>query len=148
MLLSPPAFTCTSAWVFSPKVPLAPGMDTSAVLSGTFFRVVWNVAIPEGMFTETLRAFVEGSSDVSSTVSRLSGRMWTTVPSKNVISAAAPGLVRTRSRLRRTVLLSALIQSVVPNGRTWTFPSRDVKWAVVSVTGGGGAAAGGGGFQM
>ena len=84
----------------------------------------------------TLRRFVDGSSDVSSMVMRLSGRTCTRVPSKNVISAAAPGPVRTRSLLRRTIARSALTHSNVPTVFTFTLPSMVVKRAVVTVEGG------------
>ena len=54
-------------------------------------RTVWKFTSPEEMCQATRRRLVEGSSEVSSIVIRLSGRTWTTVPSKNVISAADPG---------------------------------------------------------
>ncbi len=76
---------------------------------------------------------------------RLSGRTCTSVPSKNVISAAEPGPVRTRSLLRSTIARSALTHSNVPTVFTLTLPSRVVKRAVVTVAGGAvstGAAAG------
>jgi hypothetical protein len=95
------------------------------------------------MCQATRRRLVEGSSDVSSMVMRLSGRTWTTVPSKNVISAAAPGPVRTRSLFLSTMLRSAGIQRNSPTGLTVTLPSMVVKRAVVTV--GGGASGGGGG---
>ena len=55
------------------------------------------------------------------------------MPSKNVISAVAPGPVRTRSLLRSTMLGSALYQSKTPTGFTLTLPSMLVKRAVVTV---------------
>ena len=64
---------------------------------------------------------------------RLSGRTWTTVPSKNVISAVAPVPVRTRSLLRSTIVGSALTHSNVPTGLTRTLPSMLVNRAVVTV---------------
>ena len=69
-------------------------------------------------------------------VMRLSGRTCSVVPSKNVISAAAPAPVRTRSLLRSTMERSALTHSKVPTVLTLTLPSRVVKRAVVTVAGG------------
>jgi hypothetical protein len=79
-------------------------------------------------------------------VMRLSGRTWTTVPSKNVISALAPAPVRTRSLFFSRMLESAVTHSKVPTAFTFTLPSMDVKWAVVEAGAGSGVAVTGGRF--
>jgi hypothetical protein len=133
MALSPVSATPMAPADISSTVPFTVGVDTSVALPGTFFRSVWKFTSPEEMCQATLRAFVDGSSEVSSIVMRLSGRTCTTVPSKKVISAAAPGPVRTRSLLRSTMLRSAVTHSKVPTVFTLTLPSIEVKRAVVTV---------------
>ena len=65
-------------------------VEISVELSGMFLRTVWKFTIPDETCAATRRRLVEGSSEVSSMVMRLSGRTWITVPSKNVISAEEP----------------------------------------------------------
>jgi hypothetical protein len=125
--------------VFSPAVALTVGVVNSVALPGTLRRTVWKFTSPEEMCHATRRFLVDGSSDVSSIVIRLSGRTCTIVPSKKAISAAAPGPVRTRSLLRRTIRVSAGTHSNWPTGFTRTLPSRDRNRAVVTLLGGGGA---------
>jgi hypothetical protein len=105
--------------------------------------MVWKFTSPDEMCQATRRFLVDGSSDVSSIVIRLSGRTCTMVPSKNAISAAAPGPVRTRSLLRRTIRVSAGTHSNCPTGFTRTLPSSERKRAEVTLEGGGDTSVGG-----
>jgi hypothetical protein len=107
-----------------------------------------NCTSPEEMCAATRRSFVRGSSELSSMVMRLSGLTCSVVPSKKVISAAAPAPVRTRSLLRSTIERSAFTHSNVPTVFTLTFPSSVVKRAVVTVAAGGSTAAAAGALRV
>jgi hypothetical protein len=135
MLLSPDSCTATPPAAASRVVVRRVGVEISRSEPPAPGRGALNCTSPDEMCQATFRRLVEGSSEVSSIVMRLSGRTCTTVPSKNVISAAEPGPVRTRSLLRSTMARSALTHSKVPTVFTLTLPSRVVKRAVVTVAG-------------
>ena len=128
--------------VFSPADAFTVGVVNSVALPGTLRRTVWKFTSPDEMCQATRRRLVDGSSDVSSIVIRLSGRTCTTVPSKNAISAAAPGPVRTRSLLRRSMRVSAGTHSNCPTGFTRTLPSSERKRAEVTLDAGGATSGG------
>ena len=84
---------------------------------------VWKFTSPERCARPTLRRFGRGVLRVSSMVIRLSGRTCTTVPSKNVISAAEPGPGAHEVALSQHHARSAVTHSNVPTAFTLTLPS-------------------------
>jgi hypothetical protein len=146
MSVSPVSATLMPPSASSPAVAFTVGVETSVELPSTFLRTVWKFTSPDEMCQATFRRLVEGSSDVSSMVMRLSGLTWTTVPSKKVISALAPAPVRTRSLFLSSTLESAVTHSNVPTAFTFTLPSMEVKCAVVAAGAGSVTAALGGAF--
>jgi hypothetical protein len=140
-LLSPDSCTDTPPAAASRVVVRSVGVENSRSAPAEVERGALNCTSPEEMCAATRRCFVRGSSELSSMVMRLSGRTCSVVPSKNVISAAEPSPVRTRSLLRSAIARSALTHSNVPTVFTFTLPSRVVKRAVVTVAGGAGSTA-------